>query len=95
VKQKVRAVWGYQLLALGLLAFAVLVFPLPAFSQGCALCYTQAASSGAQMIAALRNGILILVIPPTLGSIGMVFLVHRKRNQIRRNESGVEPGQEW
>jgi hypothetical protein len=95
VKQKVRAVWGYQLLALGLLAFAVLVFPLPAFSQGCALCYTQAASSGAKMIAALRNGILILVIPPTLGSIAMVFLVHRKRNQIRRNESGVEPGQEW
>jgi hypothetical protein len=95
VKQKVRAVRGYQLLALGLLAFAVLVFPLPAFSQGCALCYTQAASSGAKMIAALRNGILILVIPPTLGSIGMVFLVHRKRNQIRRNESGVEPGQEW
>jgi len=95
VKQKVRAVWGYQLLALGLLAFAVLVFPLPAFPQGCALCYTQAASSGAKMIAALRNGILILVIPPTLGSIGMVFLVHRKRNQIRRNESGVEPGQEW
>jgi hypothetical protein len=95
VKQKVRAVCGYQLLALGLLAFAVLVFPLPAFSQGCALCYTQAASSGAKMIAALKNGILILVIPPTLGSIGMVFLVHRKRNQIRRNESGVEPGQEW
>ena len=95
MKQKVRAFWGYQLLALGLLAFAVLVFPLPAFSQGCALCYTQAASSGAKMIAALRNGILILVIPPTLGSIGMVFLVHRKRNQIRRNESGVEPGQEW
>jgi hypothetical protein len=95
VKQKVRAVRVYQLLALGLLAFAVLVFPLPAFSQGCALCYTQAASSGAKMIAALRNGILILVIPPTLGSIGMVFLVHRKRNQIRRNESGVEPGQEW
>jgi hypothetical protein len=95
MKQKVRAIWGYQLLALGLLAFAVFVFPVPAFSQGCALCYTQAASSGAKMIAALRNGILILVIPPTLGSIGMVFLVHRKRNQIRRNESGVEPGQEW
>ena len=95
MKQKVRAVRGYQLLALGLLAFAVLVFPLPAFSQGCALCYTQAASSGAKMIAALRNGILILVIPSTLGSIGMVFLVHRKRNQIRRDESGVEPGHQW
>lgn len=94
MKQKVRPVWGSQL-ALGLLAFAFLVFPLPAFSQGCALCYTQAASSGAQMISALKNGILILVIPPTLGSIGMVFLVHRKRNQIRRDESGVESGQQW
>ena len=85
----------FQLLAFGLLALIVLVFPLPAFSQGCALCYTQAASSGAKMIAALKNGILILVIPPTLGSIGMVFLVHRKRNQIRRDESGVESGQPW
>jgi hypothetical protein len=95
VNQKIGAIRTYQLLAFGLLALAVLIFPLPAFSQGCALCYTQAASSGAKMIAALKDGILILVIPPTLGSIGMVFLVHRKRNQIRRHESGVEPGQEW
>ena len=95
MKQKIRAIRIYQLLAVGLLAFAVLVFPPPAFSQGCALCYTQAASSGAKMIAALKNGILILVIPPTLASIGMVFLVHRKRNQIRRDESGVGPGQQW
>jgi hypothetical protein len=95
VKEKIGAIRTYQLLAFGLLALAVLVFPLPAFSQECALCYTQAASSGAKMIAALKNGILILVIPPTLGSIGMVFLVHRKRNQIRRDESGVESGQQW
>jgi len=80
--------------AFGLLALAVLLFPLPAFSQGCALCYTQAASSGAQMIAALKSGILILVLPPTLGSIGMLFIVHHKRNQIRR-EQGGESGQEW
>jgi hypothetical protein len=95
VKQKIVAIRTYQLLAFGLLAVAVLIFPLPAFSQGCALCYTQAASSGAKMIAALKSGILILVLPPTLGSIGMVFLVHRKRNQIRRDESGVESGQQW
>jgi hypothetical protein len=95
VNQKIGAIRTYQLLAFGLLALAVLIFPLPAFSQGCALCYTQAASSGAKMIAALKDGILILVIPPTLGSIGMVFLVHRKRNQIRRDESGVESGQQW
>ena len=95
MKEKIGATRIYQLLALGLIALAVVFIPMPAFSQGCALCYTQAASSGAKMIAALKNGILILVLPPTLGSIGMVFLVHRKRNQIRRDESGVESGQQW
>jgi hypothetical protein len=85
----------FSVAAFGLLALGILLFPLPAFSQGCALCYTQAASSGAQMIAALKSGILILVLPPTLGSIGMLFIVHRKRNQIRRDEQGVESGQEW
>ena len=95
MKEKIGATRIYQLLALGLIALAVVFMPMTAFSQGCALCYTQAASSGAKMIAALKNGILILVLPPTLGSIGMVFLVHRKRNQIRRDESGVESGQQW
>jgi hypothetical protein len=85
----------FSVAAFGLLALGILLFPLPAFSQGCALCYTQAASSGAQVIAALKSGILILVLPPTLGSIGMLFIVHRKRNQIRRDEQGVESGQQW
>jgi hypothetical protein len=69
-------------LALGLLYIGA--FALPAFSQSCALCYTQAASSGSKIIQALKSGILILVIPPTLGSVAMVFIVHHKRNQIRR-----------
>lgn len=84
-----------RLIALGLLAFAMLAIPLPAFSQSCALCYTQAASAGARMIQALRSGILILIIPPTLGTIGMIFLVHHKRNQVRRTEYSDESGQDW
>jgi len=64
----------------------LLLTALPAFSQNCALCYTQAASAGARMIAALKSGILILIVPPTLGSIGMIFVMHRKRNQIRRTD---------
>ena len=47
------------------------------------------------MIEALKSGILILILPPTLGSIGMLFIVHRKRNQIRRDEQGADSGQEW
>jgi len=72
----------------------VLLASAPAFAQNCALCYTQAASTGERMIAALRSGILILVIPPTLGSIGMLFVVHHKRNQVRRSDAG-ESGQDW
>ena len=69
-----------------LVGLAVLVAPLPAFSQSCSLCYTQAASAGARMIQALRSGILILIVPPTFMSVGMIFIVYRKRNQFRRDD---------
>jgi hypothetical protein len=76
-------------------ALIVLAIPLPAFSQGCALCYTQAASAGARMIQALKSGILILIIPPTLGSIGMIFVMRHKDNQMRRTGDADEPGRDW
>ena len=79
----------------GVLAGLMLLLAAPAFSQSCALCYTQAASSGSKMIQALRSGILILIVPSTLGSIGMIFVVHRKRNQVRRTNNGVESGDDW
>ena len=69
-----------------ILAGLLVLTALPAFPQSCALCYTQAASSGRQMIEALRSGILILIIPPTLGTVALLFIVHHKRNQIRRSE---------
>jgi len=71
---------------------ALLLFatPLPALAQSCALCYTQAASAGARMIQALRSGILILIAPPTLASIGMIFIVYRKRNQVRKTAGTAE-----
>ena len=73
----------------------ILLAPVPAFAQSCALCYTQAAASGSRMIQALKSGILVLVLPPTLGSIGMVFVLYHKRNQVRRTESGAESRQDW
>jgi len=62
---------------------AMLAMPLPAFSQSCALCYTQAASAGARMIHALRSGILVLIIPPMFLSVGITWLAYRKRYQFR------------
>ena len=88
--------WDWRWLRFGtMLGFVLLLSAVPAFCQGCALCYTQAAAAGARMIHALKSGILILVIPPTLASVGMIFVVHRKRNQTRRIESGDGYASEW
>ena len=69
--------------------------PLPALAQSCALCYTQAASAGARMIQALKSGILILIVPPTLMSIGMIFIVYRNRNRCRDAAGTAESDAIW
>ena len=61
----------------------LLLFAIPAFSQNCALCYTQAASSGTRFVAALRSGIIVLIVPPIFMSVGITWLAYRKRNQFR------------
>jgi hypothetical protein len=76
-------------------AMAMLAAPFPAFSQSCALCYTQAASAGTRMIQALQSGILILIVPPTLMSVGMIFIVYHKRNQVRRNDNARDTNRDW
>jgi hypothetical protein len=84
------------LLLIALVGLALLVAPLPAFSQSCALCYTQAASAGTRMIQALRSGILILIVPPTFMSVGMIFIVYRKRNQVRPDdETSEDSDRDW
>lgn len=78
------------------LAALLLLSPLPLFSQSCALCYTQAASSGSHVIQALRSGILILIIPPTFMTVGLIFIVHRKSTQVRRmNNEDANDAQDW
>jgi len=85
----------FRLAWLTLATSVLLLTAMPAFSQSCALCYTQAASSGSRMIQALKSGILILIIPPTLGSIGMIFVVRRKSSQDRCTDDREDPGQDW
>jgi len=85
---------GKPLLLVGLAALVVLAAS-PAFSQSCALCYTQAASAGARMIEALRSGILILIAPPTFMSVAMIFIVYRKRNQVRRGPDAPDSERDW
>jgi hypothetical protein len=47
------------------------------------------------MIQALKSGILVLIIPPTLASVGLIFVVRRKSNQVRRTDDRAESGQDW
>jgi hypothetical protein len=70
---------------------AALAVPALAFAQNCALCYTQAASSGSRMIAALRSGILVLAVPPTLICVGITWMAYRKRNQFNDDSCADEP----
>jgi hypothetical protein len=84
-----RSIW---ILGIALVGVILLLAPAPAFAQSCALCYTQAASSGSRMIQALKSGILILIAPPTFMSIGLIFVCYRKRNQTR---DAVESDREW
>ena len=84
-----------QLVGIVLLGAMVLLAPVPAFSQSCALCYTQAASAGSRMIQALRSGILILIAPPTFMTIGLIFVCYRKRNQTRQPVDSTQPGDNW
>ncbi|HTZ31420.1 MAG TPA: hypothetical protein VMH31_03130 [Methylomirabilota bacterium] len=74
------------LLALG----AAMLAPGAAWAQNCALCYTQAAGAGSRMIAALRSGILVLIVPPMLISLGITWMAYKKRNQFNSDEPTEE-----
>jgi hypothetical protein len=85
----------FLLIGAALVGLLMLAAPLPAVAQSCSLCYTRAASSGARMIQALRSGILILIVPPTLMSVGMIFIVYRKRNQFRQVDDAPDSDRNW
>jgi hypothetical protein len=83
------------MLAVALAGLVLLFMPLPASAQSCALCYTQAASSGARMIQALKSGILILIAPPTFMTVGVIFVCYRKRNQTREGDAEHSQDKNW
>jgi hypothetical protein len=54
-----------------------------AAAQGCAMCYQNAAASGAQGRAALRHGTWILLVPACTVFLGICTLIYRRRNTSR------------
>jgi hypothetical protein len=68
---------------------------LPAWGQGCAMCYTQAASAGARMVQALRSGILVLIFPPMGICIGLMAMSYKKRNRFGDGGADRESDLGW
>lgn len=84
-----------RLFAISLITLAVISLAPATFCQSCALCYTQAASSGSRMIEALRSGILILIVPPTFMWLVIAGIAYSKRNQFKHTDNAPKPASDW
>lgn len=66
------------------LALAFFWLAAPAFSQGCAMCYSSAVAASKDGQKAISKGVLVLVFPPagimTFG-VAMAYRYGRKRDQ--------------
>ena len=68
-----------RLFCLGLPTALFFLLTVHTSAQGCAMCYQNAAASGARAQAALRHGILILL-APALAIFGGIFsVIYRRR----------------
>jgi hypothetical protein len=50
------------------------------------MCYQSAAASGPRAIHALNSGVLILMFPPALITLGIFYLSYKKRNTFNEAE---------
>jgi hypothetical protein len=73
-----------QNVAFAVLSTLILAFTVSsAVAQGCAMCYQNAAASGAAGRAALRHGIFVLLLPAVSLFLGVFVLIYRRRNRAR------------
>jgi hypothetical protein len=71
-------------LRLATITIFLMLWAAPAFSQGCAMCYTSAKGTSKEGQNAISRGVLVLLLPPvafmTLGA-GMAVRYSKKRDQ--------------
>jgi len=76
-------------LRLAMIGLMLLLWAAPAFSQGCAMCYSSAAGTTKEGQRAISRGVLVLLIPPvgfmTLG-VGMAFRYGKKRDEDQESQ---------
>jgi hypothetical protein len=76
-------------LRLASLVLLVVLWAGPAFAQGCAMCYSNAAGSTKDGQRAISRGVIVLLIPPigfmTIG-LGLALQYGRKRDRDAEEE---------
>ena len=70
------------------IALLVVLWAGPAFTQGCAMCYSNATGTTKEGQRAISRGVLVLLVPPvgfmTLG-VGMALRYGKKRDEERES----------
>ena len=70
------------------------LWAVPAFAQGCAMCYSSASAASKDGQKAISKAVAVLVAPPlgvmTLG-VGLAFRYGRKRDQEQNLDDGSLP----
>jgi len=84
IGEKIKVGKWLRLAARALLVMAAI--PDVLHAQACPLCYQTAASSSAQLIAALKNGVFVLIVPSFLICAGISYVTYRKRNACDEDE---------
>ena len=79
---------GKHAAARWMLGGAVLVAKY-AFAQGCASCYTTTAAGGTQTIHALRDGILVLLVPPAVMFVGVMCVIRTWKGKANSSAAGL------
>ena len=69
-----------------LLTLLFLLGAAPAFSQGCAMCYSSAVAASKDGQKAISRGVIVLLIPPAgFMSVGVGLAFHYGRKRDREN----------
>lgn len=87
MRHTVAVQWIFRVMAIAV-AWAASV---PAYAQGCAMCYNDAAAAKSAAIQALKNGTLILLFPVLLMFFGILGMAFRSRNRFNGGEAAALP----